>query len=99
LTGDYLKAMTGTSYWEGVDPLVLDLDGDGIELSGRSSVSPRFDMDGDGFAEPSGWVLGDDGLLALDANLNGAIDDISELFGSPLVSGFTELALLDTNTD
>jgi hypothetical protein len=97
--GDTLKAMTGTSYFEGVDPLVLDLDGDGIELSGRSSVSPRFDMDGDGFAEPSGWVLGDDGLLALDANLNGTIDDISELFGSPLVSGFTELATHDGNLD
>jgi hypothetical protein len=97
--GDTLKAMTGTSYFEGVDPLVLDLDGDGIELSGRSSVSPRFDMDGDGFAEPSGWVMGDDGLLALDANLNGAIDDISELFGSPTADGFAELAGHDGNLD
>jgi hypothetical protein len=97
--GDTLKAMTGTSYFEGVDPLVLDLDGDGIELSGRSSVSPRFDMDGDGFAEPSGWVLGDDGLLALDADQNGSIDDVSELFGSPLASGFAELATHDANLD
>ena len=56
-------------------------------------------MDGDGFAEPTGWVMGDDGLLALDANLNGTIDDISELFGSPLVSGFTELATHDANLD
>ena len=35
-------------------------------------------------------MLGDDGLLALDANLNGSIDDISELFGSPTTDGFTE---------
>ena len=99
LFGDYLKAITGTAYWEGVDPLVLDLDGDGLELSAQVGAAPRFDMDGDGFAEKTGWVLPGDGLLAQDVNANGVIDDISELFGSPTQSGFDELATHDLNGD
>ena len=93
------KALTGQALYEGVDPLVLDLDGDGIELTSRSAGSLRFDLDGDGFAEPTGWVLPDDGLLALDINGNGTIDDISELFGSPTQSGYAELAAHDGNAD
>jgi len=92
--GDYAKAMLGVSMWEGVDPLVLDLNGDGISLTGQSSVSPRFDLDGDGFSEKSGWVGSSDGLLALDRNGNGTIDSVSELFGGPRADGG-----VDTNGD
>ena len=77
------------------DPLVLDLDGDGIETSSLTQGGVHFDMDGDGFAELSGWVGADDGLLVLDRDGNGKIDDISELFGAPGGSGFGELRLLD----
>ncbi|WZB61814.1 hypothetical protein WJ970_33540 [Achromobacter xylosoxidans] len=41
-----------------------------------------FDHDGDGFAEETGWVGKDDGLLVWDRNGNGQIDDGSELFGN-----------------
>ncbi len=61
-------------------PLVLDLDGDGIELTDPWRSWTYFDIDEDGFAERTGWVSPDDGLLALDGNANGTIDDISELF-------------------
>ena len=91
ILGHYMTAMTGFSGWKGVDPLVLDLDGDGVSLTGRSSVSPRFDVDGDGFAEKTGWVGAHDGLLALDRNGNGTIDDVSELFGGPRAGGGTDL--------
>ena len=77
------------------DPLVLDLDGDGIETSSLTQGGVHFDMDGDGFAELSGWVGADDGLLVYDRDGNGKIDDISELFGAPGGSGFGELRLLD----
>lgn len=93
------KALLGTSYFAGVDPLVLDLDGDGLELTARTNLSPLFDLDGDGFAEQTGWVRPDDGLLVYDLNDNGRIDDIRELFGSPETSGFAELAVYDVNTD
>jgi hypothetical protein len=81
------------------DPLALDLDGDGLELMARSSVAPLFDVDGDMFAEATGWVIRDDGLLAVDGNGNGQIDDVSELFGSQMASGFIELAAYDSNAD
>ena len=65
----------------GADPLVLDLDGDGLELTAITAVGPSFDVDGDEFAERTGWVAPDDGFLALDRDGNDTIDDISELFG------------------
>jgi len=44
-------------------------------------------------------VRGDDGLLARDANSNGTIDGIAELFGNQSKSGFTMLAACDLNAD
>ncbi|MCJ2163449.1 MULTISPECIES: calcium-binding protein [unclassified Pseudodesulfovibrio] len=82
------------------DPLVLDLDGDGLELNGLAfGTSPYFDMDGDNFAESTGWVRGDDGLLVHDANGDGQINDISELFGDENTSGFDALSSFDSNGD
>ncbi|MCL4677160.1 MAG: type I secretion C-terminal target domain-containing protein [Alphaproteobacteria bacterium] len=82
-------------------PLVLDLDGDGIELTAIDTENPEvaFDLDNDGFAEVTGWVSADDGLLARDINENGRIDDASELFGSASTDGFAILSLLDSNGD
>jgi len=95
LVGYGLKFLTGESYFKSVDPLVLDLDGDGIELSAQSSAAPLFDIDGDGFAERSGWVQPDDGFLVRDLNANGVIDDVHEMFGDAQQSGFDALSKLD----
>ncbi|KOF18491.1 hypothetical protein AC244_14110 [Ensifer adhaerens] len=81
------------------EPLVIDLDGDGIELTSLGTSGAYFDLDGDGFAERTGWVGPDDGLLVLDENGNGRIDDIDELFGSQTSFGYQELKLLDSNGD
>ncbi len=40
-----------------------------------------IDHNSNGFAEKSGWVGEDDGLLVLDRNGNGTIDNGKELFG------------------
>lgn len=58
-------------------------------------------MDVNGFAEHTGWVAPDDGLLAFDRNGNGRIDDNTELFGdgSGHADGFAHLSELDTNGD
>ena len=87
-------------------PLVLDLDGDGVETLGKSS-GVQFDLDADGFAELSGWAGADDGLLVRDINGNGQIDNGRELFGNytqlnngdSAANGFAALADLDSNGD
>jgi RHS repeat-associated protein len=82
-------------------PLVLDLDGDGVELTTLAEQVVRFDMDKDGFREATGWVKPDDGLLVYDRNSDGFINDLSELFGTQDTtdSGFKRLQPLDTNGD
>ncbi len=85
------------------DPIVLDLNGDGASL-----VSPvdgvSFDLDGDGTAEQTGWVAPEDGLLALDLDGSGAIEDGSEVFSENFGEGgfansLEALASLDDNGD
>jgi RHS repeat-associated protein len=82
-------------------PLVLDLDGDGIELTAVETPTIYFDIDGDGFREATGWVKSDDGLLVFDRNNDGYINDNSELFGntSTYTNGFEALKALNTNGD
>lgn len=92
------RAAGFTGGGDATDPLVIDLDRDGLELTSRER-GVYFDLDKDGFAEKTGWVGKDDGLLARDLNANGRIDDIGELFGSATTSGFTHLAGLDSNKD
>lgn len=89
-----------------VSPLILDLDGDGVETVHVSS-GVNFDHDANGFAEQSGWAGRDDGLLVWDRNGNGEIDNGTELFGNNSVlpngqkapNGFAALAGLDSNQD
>lgn len=60
-------------------PVILDLDGDGIELIDVTRSRVRMDVNADGHAKRVGWVNGDDGILALDRNGNGRIDDFREI--------------------
>ncbi|AFM26137.1 calcium-binding protein [Desulfomonile tiedjei] len=88
------------------DPLVLDLDGEGIKTTNVKD-GRYFDYNGDGFAEETGWVDPHDGILVMDRNGNGTIDDGRELFGDQTIlqsgrraaNGFEALAELDTNGD
>jgi Ca2+-binding RTX toxin-like protein len=98
LFGLVIKAMTGWDAWSGQDPLVLDLDGDGFDLTAINSWSPTFDVDADLYGEQTGWVGMDDGMLARDIDGDGQINDSRELFGGR-TSGFAVLAALDGNGD
>lgn len=82
------------------DPLVLDLAGNGFSTRGLHDAL-RFDLNGDGRQELISAPAGDDALLALDANHNGAIDSGNELFGDQhgASNGFVELARYDGNQD
>ncbi len=89
------------------DPLVLDLDGDGLETTGAGNSGILFDHDGDGVKTSTGWIKADDGFLVLDRNGNGSIDNGSELFGDSTIlasgakaaDGFAALRDLDLNAD
>jgi hypothetical protein len=88
---------------DGSDPLVLDLDGDGVELLGLGS-GVQFDVNVDGALETTGWVGPDDGLLAMDLDGSGQIEDMSEVFsevfnGGNYTDSLAALATLDTNAD
>lgn len=88
------------------DPLVLDLDADGLETL-PTSAGVLFDHDADGTATGTGWVHRDDGFLVWDRNGNGSIDSGRELFGDSTlksngqlaVDGFDALTDLDVNSD
>lgn len=83
-------------------PLVFDLDDSGtIELTSLVNSTTFWDIDVDGFAEHSGWVTGGDGLLAIDLNDDGIINNNAELFGNSTGygNGFAALASYDLNHD
>jgi hypothetical protein len=86
--------------------LILDLNGDGVRTQSIAS-GVKFDLFADGQSINTGWVSGGDGLLVLDRNHDGTINDGSELFGSSTklangknaTDGYAALRELDTNHD
>jgi hypothetical protein len=84
-------------------PIVIDFDADGTDLVALSASQTRFDMNGDGVADRTGWIEAGDALLALDRNRNGTIDSIGEIsFVGDLSGAKTDLeglAAFDGNDD
>ncbi len=63
-----------------------------------------FDINADGALDQMAWTTGEDGILALDINGNGAIDNGAEIFspyfaGGDFASSLAALASLDSNGD
>jgi T1SS-143 domain-containing protein len=83
-----------------ITPLVLDLDGDGIELLNQD-YGVMFDMNNNGTLDQTSWVASDDAFLAIDLNGDGVINNQNELFGSSMdhADGFANLASYDSNYD
>ncbi|NQY79303.1 MAG: hypothetical protein HRT47_03215 [Candidatus Caenarcaniphilales bacterium] len=85
-------------------PLILDLDGDGIDLSSIED-GVTFDLTGDGVRDETAWTDAqnsfDDAFLVLDKNNDGQVNSGKELFGDQngQDNGFDELATYDTNND
>ena len=66
-------------------PVILDLNGDGVRTVSKDQSHVAFDVDHSGYVKNTGWVDRADGLLVLDRNDNGTVDDGSELFSNALV--------------
>jgi hypothetical protein len=82
------------------DPITLDLNGNGIDLSSYRAGA-RFDITGKGKIATTAFVKGGDAFLAVDRNGNGIVDSGKELFGDQngAKNGYEELAKLDSNRD
>jgi hypothetical protein len=87
-------------------PIVLDLNGDGVKTQ-SIGAGVKFDLFATGNQVNTGWVSNSDGLLVLDRNHDGKVNDGSELFGSSTTladgskaaDGYQALKELDSNGD
>jgi hypothetical protein len=87
-------------------PLVLDLNGDGVQTISVSEGT-QFDLLNTGTQQSVGWVDRHDGLLAIDLNGDGHINSGAELFGDHMQlpngslakDGWHALAAMDSNAD
>ncbi len=98
--GDSATATLSVTITALAAPVVLDLDGDGVEFV-SSSAGVGFDYDGDGKAESTSWVGSDDGLLVLDKNGDGKVNNGSEIvFAQGTLTDLQGLAVnYDSNHD
>jgi Ca2+-binding RTX toxin-like protein len=96
--GGHPLAVTPTS----VDPIVLDLSGDGLELSSVNS-SGIATTDLNGTVAKMGWIGPTDGILVTDRNGDGQYNTLSDLDFAQDKAGATSdlsgLAAWDTNGD
>ncbi len=81
-------------------PVVLDLDGDGVELTSVLNSKAWFDVTGDGTKHQTGWVGADDGLLTYDENSDGLIMTAREIaFAYRTEANDTDLEALKAEFD
>ncbi|MDY0969117.1 calcium-binding protein [Sphingomonas sp. CFBP9021] len=84
-------------------PIVLDVDGNGVNLISRISSGAKFDWDGDGMLDATGWVSPGDALLFYDRNGDGIIsgaDEVSFVTDKPSAkSDLDGLTAFDSNGD
>jgi hypothetical protein len=89
----------------GAEPLILDLNGDGIWTTSLEESPVLFDITGNGVADLTAWIDArtEDAFLYFDLNQNHRIDGGQELFGDatllpggqPATTGYQALAAYD----
>ena len=99
---------------EHFNPIGIDLNGDGLATIAESGSSVYFDIDGTAdlgaklqgvnaphYVKHTAWLNNRDGLLILDKNINGTIDDGEEMFSNSAVNeqnrGIASLAVIDAD--
>ena len=91
------------------DPLIIDLNNDGINLTSWQESNVRFDLDGDGTTESTGWTQASaniinyqkgDGAIIIDKDTANLADQI--VFGSGILKDdltFSKVEFAGSNID
>lgn len=99
--GQLAAPLTGST--QTFRPVVLDMDGDGIETVNKSTSGVTFDVDDSGFMKQTGWATGGDAFLTLDRDYNGETNTGREMFSNSVVDisrrGLAGMAWVDSNYD
>lgn len=86
-----------------VSPIILDLDGNGVQTRSAEQSRARFDMNGDGTRDDTSWIGATEGFLYLDRDGNGTLSGIAEMSFTADVPGadsdLAGLAAFDSNDD
>jgi hypothetical protein len=104
--GSYVSSSAAFGVVVAATPLVLDLNGDGVQTVG-AELGLQFDLLARGTKQTIGWVDKHDGLLVMDLNGDGQVNSGAELFGdrtkladgSLAKDGWAALAAQDSNAD
>jgi hypothetical protein len=88
----FRSASVTTEAVQATDPLVVNLRGAPVRLSGAKVA---FDLNSDGKTENISFVASGSGFLAVDSNGDGQVNNGSELFGPKAGDGFAQLASYD----
>ncbi|MHA3017104.1 tandem-95 repeat protein [Cupriavidus necator] len=92
----------GTNASGGYTPLVIDLNGNGVELLAADQSNVRADANHDGQPEQIGWAAATDGVLGFDADGDGKIiveETRLTNFAPGTKTDLEALATFDTNGD
>ena len=91
---DMYDGTNETGYYDGADPLVLNLSGQQVQTTGVAQSGAFFDMENDGQRILTGWATPGEGFLVYDPNNTNSVTNEASL-----VSSFSALQPLDSNHD
>lgn len=63
---------------DSIQPILIDLDGDGIDIVPLNKSTTYFDYNGDGAVGHTAWIGPGDGLLVYDEDLSGTVNRARE---------------------
>jgi Ca2+-binding RTX toxin-like protein len=60
-------------------PIILDIDGKGVETLSSGQSHARFDLNGDGTSDDTSWIGSTEGFLFIDRDSDGKVTDAGEI--------------------